>query len=463
MALEIEPELDYRHWRKEHVSVFPAVHSSYALYSGRPEVSAGLQELEFSSFDQFNYLGEDGLFRYDAALYSGGGAELDIAKSQQTTPMMWNRRPDTVMISDSGGYQVQKGLIHPKEYYDNRQRILDWQEAISDIAIAMDVPTGGVKSAKATALNSFDDCLKWTKANFDWQVQNRNPKSARMLNVLQGLSVDGPDGALRWYDEIKSYCDRSKWGENAFDGWSFGGYGAQNTNTALRVVARMLQDGLLSKDSNHRWLHFLGVAAPNRVASFTLIQRALRKLLSDEELTISCDASNASFLVGTKGRYFSEGPDGVIHRKMLNASWFHSSCGKDCEENYSKDKKECEICAWDRFLHYARHVGTSSLAGKLSYEAFTYLVDMDSKKMKKDRAEAALRNEDIDTGDFGRYSQLTPEGYVIYTFISQEMFLRDVYESSAKIVAKKAGLVDKLVAAFKSETPDTALSRIRLD
>lgn len=61
MALEIEPELDYRHWRKEHVSVFPAVHSSYALYSGRPGVSAGLQEFGFSSFDQFNYLGEDGL------------------------------------------------------------------------------------------------------------------------------------------------------------------------------------------------------------------------------------------------------------------------------------------------------------------------------------------------------------------------------------------------------------------
>lgn len=462
MALEIEPELDYRHWRKEHVSVFPAVHSSYALYSGRPGVSAGLQEFGFSSFDQFNYLGEDGLFRYDAALYSGGGAELDIAKSQQTTPMMWNRRPDTVMISDSGGYQVQKGLIHPKKYYDNRQRILDWQEAISDIAIAMDVPTGGVKYAKATALNSFDDCLKWTKANFDWQVQNRNPKSARMLNVLQGLSVDGPDGALRWYDEIKSYCDRSKWGENAFDGWSFGGHGAKNTGTALRVIARMLQDGLLGKDGNHRWIHFLGVGSAKRVASFTLIQRALRKLLSDEELTISCDASNAS-LNNTFGTYYAESPKRIFQRKVLNASWFHSTCGKDCNENYSKDKKECQICTYDRFLFYMRQIGTSSLANHLSFEQFTSLVELDHRKMQKEQAEAALHNEDIDTGDFGRYSQLTPEGYVIYTFIGQEMFLRDLYESSEKIVARKVGLVDKLAAAFKSETSDTALSRIRLD
>ncbi|HVI51218.1 MAG TPA: hypothetical protein VM661_08425 [Candidatus Sulfotelmatobacter sp.] len=461
--MAVDVELDYRHWRKQHASVFPAVHSSFALYSGRPEVGVGLQELGFSSFDNFSFLGDEGLFLYDAALYSGGGAELDIGKSQKTTPMMWNRRPDTLLISDSGGYQVQKGLIQPQEYYNNRQRIQDWQEAISDIAIAMDVPTGSIKNTKATALNSFNDCLQWTKTNFDWQVENRHPQKARMLNVIQGTKADGPDGALQWYEAVKGYCDRSKWGENAFDGWSFGGQGARNTVTALRVIVRMLQDGLLGKDSNHRWLHFLGVASSNRVASFSLIQQALRKLLQDEDLTVSCDASNASFLVGQKNNFYAETPTGFRMKKVLNASWFHSTCGKDCEANYSKDSKECEICAWDRFLHYVRHLGSSSLAGKLSFEGFTSLVDLDYGKMQKEREAAALRGEDFDSDDFGRYSRLTPEGYVVYTFISQEMFLRNAYEKAAEIVSHKAGMVDRLIAAFKSETPDTAVSKIRLD
>lgn len=245
MAVEIDPSLDYRHWRNDHVSVFPAIHSSFVNYSARSDVIAGLREAGFASFDAINYLSEDGLFRYDAALFSGGGAELDIQKSKAIHPSIWNRRADTVLMSDSGGFQVATGILAPKQYYEMREKITSWQEAISDIAIAMDVPTGSIGNRKAVCIDSFDECLTLTKDNFDWQVQNRNPKAARMLNVVQGLRAEGHEGALRWYDEIKGYCDRSKWGENAFDGWSFGGFAAQNTATALRVIARMLQDGLL--------------------------------------------------------------------------------------------------------------------------------------------------------------------------------------------------------------------------
>lgn len=437
MAVEIDPSLDYRHWRKDHVSVFPAIHSSFATYSGRPEVVDALKEAGFSSFGAFNFLGDEGLFRYDAALYSGGGAELDVAKSKVTTPAIWDRRADTVLISDSGGFQVYKGLWTPKEYYENRERILEWQEAISDIAIAMDVPTGSVRNGKAVCIDSFDECLDWTKANFDWQVQNRNPKAARMLNVVQGLEAEGHEGVLRWYDEVKGYCDRSIWGENAFDGWSFGGHCAQDTPTALRVIARMLQDGLLGKAGNHRWIHFLGVTKIPRLASFTLIQRALRKILGDEGFTISCDSSSASFNIA-KGNYYGEGPDGITILKVPNARWLQPTCGRECWDHYAKDDPQCEACAFDRYLHVARAMGSSALAEHMTLEKYLYLVNVDEK------------------------GRLNHKGYTIFTFISQEMFLRHVYERSAEIVEAKAGLVDKLVAAFTSETPDTALAKLKL-
>ncbi len=461
MAVEIDPSLDYRHWRKDHASVFPAVHSSFITYSGRPDVVDGLKEMGFPSFGSFNFLGDDGLFRYDAALYSGGGAELDIEKSRASSPAIWDRRPDTVLISDSGGFQVATGLLKPNRYIEMRERILAWQEAISDIAIAMDVPTAGVNIRKAICIDSFDECLKLSKENFDWQVRNRNPKSARMLNVIQGIRADGHEGALRWYEEVKGFCDRSKWGENAFDGWSFGGFSAQNTATAVRVIARMLQDGLLGKEGNHRWLHILGTTAVKRVASFTLIQRALRQVLEDDQFTVSCDSSNPSFN-NTIGVYFGEGPKGMTVRDLPHARRFQSTCGRPCDEYYAEDDPRCVKCGFDRFLDYMRTVGTSSLAEHLSFEVYVNLITLSEPKIEKAIKEAERKGEELDPGLYHIFSTLTPEGYTVFNFISQEMFLRDVYEKSAEIVSAKAGMVDKLVAAFRSETPDTDLAKLKL-
>jgi hypothetical protein len=58
--------------------------------------------------------------------------------------------------------------------------------------------------------------------------------------------------------------------------------------------------------------------------------------------------------------------------------------------------------------------------------------------------------------------RLSPIGYLSYMFISMEMFLRHTYRRSNEIVAKKTGVVAQLVAAFNSETPETALAKIKL-
>ncbi|CAA7612007.1 conserved hypothetical protein [Candidatus Terasakiella magnetica] len=412
---------DYRHLREDNASVLPAIQSMFMNHSGNRDVNSKLIKLGYRAFGSFNCLCDDGLFFYDAALYSAGGAELDIEKSKIQTPGIWDRRNDTTLMTDSGGFQVMEGRWTPKEYYEKREQILAWQEEIGDIAIAMDVPSGSVNNRNAKCIETFDEALNWSKRNFEWQVKNRHPEKSRMLNVVQGLTTDGHNGVMRWYDEVKGFCDRDKWGDNAFDGWSFGGFAARNTPTLLRVISRMLQDGLLGKDRNHRWIHVLGATAFERVATFTLLQRALRQVLGDDKFTVSCDSSNASITI-SKGTYYTDTPNKISTRQLLNANWFQPTCGKDCRTHCTESNPLCRPCLEKREKDMTAMFGTSTLNFHMSLDHIFELVNFDKSK--------------------GRPS---PLGYLSYMFISMEMFLRHSYRRSAEVVAKKTGVVAQLV------------------
>jgi hypothetical protein len=43
-------------------------------------------------------------------LYSGGHANLDLAEPDTSEDMVRNRDPNTLMLGDSGGFQIAKGL-----------------------------------------------------------------------------------------------------------------------------------------------------------------------------------------------------------------------------------------------------------------------------------------------------------------------------------------------------------------
>lgn len=534
----VDPSLDYRHWRKDFASVFPAIHSSFYAYSNRAAVLQTIKDHGFKSFDQFNYLGDEGLFRYDAALYSAGVTDINVERSRVKDWPIWKRRADTTVISDSGGFQVYKGIWEPGEYHEKRAEILAWQEAISDIAIAMDVPSGCVGSDAASSIETFDECLYWSKLNFEWQVKNRDPRKARMLNVMQGISEDGPDGALRWYDEVKGYCDRSKWGDNAFDGWAFGGMAVRTSSTILRTIARMLQDGFLGKETNQRWIHMLGVTGIQDVVFFTLLQRALRKILGDEGFTVSCDAASAHSNVGRRGTYYAEAADGFDNnRPVLNGNFFRfdsddtpdftqfvKDWAKDHPEtlvfdaawvqanmelfgydiDFSKgDITELEIGIdvfednpgfllavhdylvaipeykafaaaqieskpgfmtdlWGLVTKSLQNWGSCALAEHLTLENYWNLVEEKPKKKGQNAQPDYGWDDDGDDDASGSRGRLTPMGYIVHTFISQEMYLRYTYEGAAAEIGQWASTADELAEALVSETPDTDLAKIRL-
>jgi hypothetical protein len=429
---------DYRHWRKDHASVVPAIQSSITSYSGRAEVVDIVKKHSFTSIDAFNYLNHKGLYLYDIGLYSAGNAELDIEQSKKTCPTIWDRREDTILISDSGGFQLIGGHFTPREYYENRRKILAWQEEISDIAIAMDVPTGCITSPRARCIDSFEECLEWTKANFTWQVQNRNPDKAKMLNVIQGNGFDSPNGALRWYDGVKSFCDRDQWGENAFDGWSFAGRACREPHTALKLILRMIDDGLLGPENNHLWIHFLGATATKLIAKYTLMQRALQEVLKDDRFTISCDSSNPYYSVGRLGQFYADDNKKITPRKVLSSGWLALPCGKDCATKFDLSEDQCIDCETKYRYSLLGLFGTSTLGHYVNPDMIVDMVEFNSPK-----------------------GRLSPFGYLSMTFISTEMFLRHVYRRSNKIVEANTGLVDQIVDAFRCETPETALEKIK--
>ena len=61
--------------------------------------------------EQMNWLNsQQALFPYRWSLYSGGHANLDLTKSDPSEDMVRAREPGTLMLGDSGGFQIAKGL-----------------------------------------------------------------------------------------------------------------------------------------------------------------------------------------------------------------------------------------------------------------------------------------------------------------------------------------------------------------
>ena len=60
-----------------------------------------------------NFLNADeGYFTYKYALYSAGHAQLNLEKSVIQESMIQQRdRDNTVIVGDSGGYQIGKGVL----------------------------------------------------------------------------------------------------------------------------------------------------------------------------------------------------------------------------------------------------------------------------------------------------------------------------------------------------------------
>jgi hypothetical protein len=287
--------------QKDYAVYLPAISSFYSTYVAKQRLGEFVPKERIpAGFDRgiegMNFLNpEEGYFTYKYGLYSAGHAQLDLEKSVEQESMIQQRdRSKTMILGDSGGYQIGKGVLkfdwldfEGTEATRTRQKILEWLELTADWSMMLDVPTWAcdhIHSPK-TGLKTFEDCLDKTRYNNDYFLNNRLGHT-KWLNVLQGGDWET---AEKWYNGVKEFSEPAgKYAGREAEGWAFGGANMCKMDITLKRLMTMREDGLL-KGKN--WIHFLGTAQLDWSCYLTLIQRQIRKHIN-EEITISFDCAS---------------------------------------------------------------------------------------------------------------------------------------------------------------------------
>jgi hypothetical protein len=229
-------------------------------------------------------------------LYSAG--QFDRAQIR-TTDMVTQRGKDTVVLGDSGGYQIATGkmkelrgwekqandpLALERKWLENvsiRDRILRWLDRYSDYAMTLDFPLFILKEQKSPFRNlNADQLIDLSYENLKYFADNRGKATgarAKFLNVLQDV---GEDTGERWYQRVKDFD---------FEGWAFGGDTKNGIEPLLKWVRRLLDDGKIHNKTE--WLHVLMMSPPVNSVLLTALQQRLREILGNN-ITVSYDSSS---------------------------------------------------------------------------------------------------------------------------------------------------------------------------
>jgi hypothetical protein len=251
-----------------------------------------------------DFLKSDSYYYYPWGLYSAGHAQLDLNKTNQEEPMVQNRdRSKTLILGDSGGFQVATGVI--KMDWANAtdpndpariqicEKILRWLEHSSDWSMTFDVPSVATIPPlnKRTGLKSFQAALDITVLNLDYFLRNRVPGATKFMNILSGNDEASSDA---WYQKVKCFSDPGYVKENygdasrTLEGYALAGANKSNMYLTLKRILDLKRDGLLEGKG---WIHFLGTGKLNWACYLTSMQRVIREHYSPD-ICLSFDAAS---------------------------------------------------------------------------------------------------------------------------------------------------------------------------
>ena len=306
--------------QNDYAIFLPAISGFYATFIGKQRVNndyvdparmpAAIQDME-----QMNWLNDaKGLFPYKWSLYSGGHANLDLSKDDPKEDMVRKRDPNTLILGDSGGFQIGKGLWEgdwkansgcPKAQ-KKRGLVLNWLDNTANYSMVLDIPTWVFKNKEASdacQIKTIQEAVDATKFNNEYFIKHRKGVSnggTRFLNVLQGSDHTSAD---EWYEEMKEFCDPNKYPGKHFDGWAMGGQNMCDVHLILKRLVALRHDNLL-QEGLHDWMHFLGTSKLEWAVLLTTIQRAVRKYVNPK-FTISFDCASP-FLATANGQVYHE-------------------------------------------------------------------------------------------------------------------------------------------------------------
>lgn len=259
---------------------------------------------DFPGSNELNwYRPDNDHWKHLAGLYSLGHSKLekdDTAEALLTT----RDRERTILIADSGGYQIGKGTFSKYKNQINREflrsdgynqmlkEILEWMERYADYSMIVDFPAWAV-GEEGFILPNVDECLAETKYNCEFFRDNYDRNSAvRFLTVIQGTYYGE---ALKWYETIKAVKDFPN------RGWSFAGPVAGNPTITLKMILTMWRDGRLSEREN--WIHLLGKGSLKAMFVYSVLQQCINEYLF-KGAVLSYDVSSP-FLMTSYGQLYS--------------------------------------------------------------------------------------------------------------------------------------------------------------
>jgi hypothetical protein len=380
-----QPPVNLTPLQKDYAVYLPAISSFYSTYVAKQRIEEFIPKDRIpAGFDRgiegMNFLNEEeGYFTYRYALYSAGHAQLDLQKSLVQESMIQQRdRGATMILGDSGGYQIGKGVLkfdwlnfEGSEANKTRQKILEWLELTADWSMMLDVPTWAcdhIHSPK-TGLKTFEDCLEKTAFNNKYFLDNRLGQT-KWLNVLQGSDWDT---AEKWYQRVKEFSDpKGPYAGREAEGWAFGGANMCKMDITLKRLMTLREDGLL-KGKN--WIHFLGTAQLDWSCYLTLIQRQIRKHIN-EEITISFDCASpfiatAHGLVYTNAVHTPKRWSVIMDKAPDNKALAGSDIPFPFESEIGRRLTIGDIC------HYAPGMlNKINKEGKTSWDSFAYALMM---------------------------------------------------------------------------------------
>lgn len=236
-----------------------------------------------------DFFRDDGaLFHLPASLYSAG-----LIGNLENPPlcMVTERdREKTLVIGDSGGYQIISGNLEVHDDSD-RRRILNWLNGHCNFAMTLDIPT--IATENDNSLYSyFDQCLKGTLTHLQFFEKNPDLRQVQLLNVLQGNDEEQAD---EWYEAVKDF---------EFDGWAFAGPMKRDIYYVVRRLLQMLKEEKIG--GKRWWIHFLGIGDLTTACLLTTIRDCLRRRLNDQGIHISFDTSSPLLVAGKYHKIYAE-------------------------------------------------------------------------------------------------------------------------------------------------------------
>ena len=442
------PPVDLTPGVRDTAVYLPAISSFYSTYVAKQRLEEFVPADRIpKGFDRgiegMNFLNpEQGYFTYKYALYSAGHAQLDLEKSLIQESMIQQRdRSNTVIVGDSGGYQIGKGIL--KFDWQNfegpaankvRNDIIAWLELTADWSMMLDVPIWACdkNNRERTGLTSPQDCLEKTRFNNEYFLSNRLGKT-KWLNVLQGSDWLS---AQQWYEGVKEFSDPAVWGERAAEGWAFGGVNMSKMDITLKRLMIMREEGLLT---GKNWIHFLGTAQLDWSCFLTSIQRQIRKHIN-EEITISFDCASpfvatAHGLVYTNAQHTAKKWGVVMEKAPDNKKLAGSTIPFPFESEIGRRLTVGDIChyapgmlnkikkegktSWDSFA-YALMMGHNVQCHIDAVQRANHLMDIERARFRPDwRHWKKLSARDIDSDQFSAW---VPRSILYFDRFVEELF-----------------------------------------